>query len=191
MPNYFQTISPVDGSVYVERPLANANDIDKVLSNAQKAQQDWEATPLEERQSICRKAVEYLVNRAPLLGEEISWQMGRPIRYAPFEISKGFKERANYMIEVAPEALKDIQIGGMEGFQRFIKRVPVGLVLVLAPWNYPYLTSVNVVIPALLAGNPVILKHAQQTPLCAERYAEAFKHAGLPKHVFSVPAHFA
>ena len=184
MPNFFQTISPVDGSVYLERPLSNANDIEKVLSNAQMAQREWEHTTLEERQAICRKAVDYLVERADTLGEEISWQMGRPIRYAPFEISKGFRERAEYMIDIAPETLKDIQVGEVEGFQRFIRRAPVGLVLVLAPWNYPYLTSVNVVIPALLAGNAVILKHAQQTPLCSERYAEAFEHAGLPTHVF-------
>lgn len=184
MPNYFQTISPVDGSVYVERPLSNANDIDKVLANAQKAQREWEHTKLEERQDICRKAVDYLVERADTLGQEISWQMGRPVQYAPFEISAGFRERAEYMIDIAKNSLADIQVEKKDGFQRFIRRAPVGIVLVLAPWNYPYLTSVNVVIPALLAGNVVILKHAQQTPLCAERYAEAFEAAGLPKNVF-------
>lgn len=184
MSNYFQTISPVDGAVYLERPLSNANEIEKVLANAQQAQQEWEKTKLEERQAICRKAIAYLVERADVLGEEISWQMGRPIRYAPNEISKGLQERALHMIDIAESCLEDIRVAEMAGFQRFIRRTPIGIVMVLAPWNYPYLTSVNVIIPALLAGNSVILKHAQQTPLCAERYAEAFAYAGLPDHVF-------
>jgi acyl-CoA reductase-like NAD-dependent aldehyde dehydrogenase len=110
--------------------------------------------------------------------------MGRPVRYSPFEITRGFQERAKYMMEIAPAALADIEVPPAEGFHRFIRRDPLGTVLVLAPWNYPYLTSVNVVIPALLAGNSVILKHAAQTPLCAERYAEAFRYAGLPPGVF-------
>jgi acyl-CoA reductase-like NAD-dependent aldehyde dehydrogenase len=110
--------------------------------------------------------------------------MGRPIRYTPFEINKGFRERATYMIDLAEQALADISIEKSAEFQRFIRREPLGTVLVLAPWNYPYLTSVNVVIPAIMAGNAVVLKHAQQTPLCAERYAAAFEAAGLPQGVF-------
>ena len=110
--------------------------------------------------------------------------MGRPIRYTPFEITKGLKERAEYMIQIAEEKLQSIQAPPLEGFQRFIQREALGTVLVLSPWNYPFLTSINAIIPALMAGNTVILKHALQTPLCAERYANAFKEAGLPEGVF-------
>jgi acyl-CoA reductase-like NAD-dependent aldehyde dehydrogenase len=127
---------------------------------------------------------EWCVARADLLGEELTRQMGRPIAYSPGEIRRGFQERALYMCSIAEEALADVSIAPKEGFERFIRREPYGVVLVLAPWNYPWLTSVNAVVPALLAGNSVILKMAQQTPLVAERYAEAFAAAGLPRGVF-------
>ena len=180
----FQTISPVDGSVYVERTFAEAGDIENTLAKAVKAQREWRQSSIAERAEICRKAVQYFLDHAPVIAEELTRQMGRPIRYTPYEITRGFQDRAKYMIEIAEASLVDIKIEQSAGFQRFIRRDSLGAVLVLAPWNYPYLTSVNVVIPAIMAGNSVILKHAQQTPLCAERYAAAFEAAGLPEGVF-------
>jgi acyl-CoA reductase-like NAD-dependent aldehyde dehydrogenase len=97
---------------------------------------------------------------------------------------RGFEERARHMAAIAPQALADIHVGEKAGFHRFIRRDPVGTVFVVAPWNYPYLTAVNSIVPAILAGNAVILKHSAQTPLCAERYADAFAAAGLPAGVF-------
>jgi acyl-CoA reductase-like NAD-dependent aldehyde dehydrogenase len=110
--------------------------------------------------------------------------MGRPVSQSPNELRRGFQERALYMCTIAAEALADVPVEKKEGFERFIRREPLGVVLVIAPWNYPWLTSVNAVVPALLAGNSVILKMAAQTPLVAERYAEAFRAAGLPDGVF-------
>ena len=184
MAKSFKTISPIDGSVYVERELANLNQIQNAFELARLAQKSWKTTPIEDRAKYCLKAVEYFVKNASEIGEELTWQMGRPIRYTPFEVSKGLRERAEYMIEIASRKLQDIQIEPKDGFTRFIRREPLGVVFVLAPWNYPYLTSVNAIIPALMAGNTVVLKHATQTPLCAERYAKAFEYAGLPKGVF-------
>lgn len=179
-----RTISPIDGSVYVERERATDYKIEETLQRAVKAQKNWRSTTLAERAAICRKAVGYFLIHADEIGLELTWQMGRPVRYTPFEIKKGFQDRANYMINIAETALKDIQVSELLGFNRFIRRDPLGTVFVVAPWNYPYLTSVNTIIPAIMAGNSVILKHAQQTPLCAERYAEAFAYAGLPDGVF-------
>jgi acyl-CoA reductase-like NAD-dependent aldehyde dehydrogenase len=88
------------------------------------------------------------------------------------------------MLTAAPRALAPLFPGEKAGFQRQIKRVPLGVIAVVAPWNYPYLTAVNAVLPALIAGNAVLLKHSHQTPLCAERFDEAFKSAGLPEGVF-------
>jgi acyl-CoA reductase-like NAD-dependent aldehyde dehydrogenase len=110
--------------------------------------------------------------------------MGRPVGQSPGEIRRGFADRVAYMSSIAEESLKNISVEEKEGFQRFIQREPLGVVLVVAPWNYPWLTSVNAIVPALLAGNTVILKMAAQTPLVAERYAKAFKAAGLPDGVF-------
>ncbi|MCF0061231.1 aldehyde dehydrogenase family protein [Dyadobacter chenwenxiniae] len=179
-----KTISPIDGSVYVERTLAEPQDVEAALVNAIASQKEWRKTSLDEREAICRKAVEYFLDNADEIGLELTWQMGRPVRYTANEIRKGFQERAHYMISIAQKALADVEVEEISGFKRFIRRDPLGVVFVVAPWNYPYLTSVNSVIPAIMAGNAVILKHAQQTPLCAERYAAAFEYAGLPKGVF-------
>src|SRR5215470_9886616 len=179
-----QTISPVDGSIYVERELASSRQIEATLRKAAQAQQEWKRTPIDERIAICRRMVGRFVERADEIGRDLTWQMGRPVAHSPFEIRRGFQERANFMADIAESALSDIVIEPKDNFQRFIRREPLGVVLVLAPWNYPYLASVNAVVPAMLAGNSVILKVAQQTPLVAEHYSEAFKQAGLPEGVF-------
>ena len=179
-----KTITPVDGSVYVERTLASGKQVEDALARAVKAQKAWKQVPVAERAAVCRRMAEWCVSRAGQLAEELSWQMGRPVSQTPGELKRGFHERAMYMCDIAEETLKDLEVGVKPGFHRFIRREPLGVVFVVAPWNYPWLTSVNAVLPALLAGNSVILKMAAQTPLVAERYAEAFKAAGLPAGVF-------
>src|ERR1700726_4722137 len=183
MTDTLQTISPVDGRIYIERPLETAAGIDRALGFAAHAQPGWASLPLAERCEILGRAVDAFVAKANDIAAEITWQMGRPIRHSPGEI-RGFEERARHMLKVAPEALAAVQPGEKAGFERQIKRVPLGLVAVVAPWNYPYLTAVNAVFPALIAGNAVVLKHSHQTPLCAERFREAFVNAGVPAGVF-------
>jgi acyl-CoA reductase-like NAD-dependent aldehyde dehydrogenase len=183
MSETLKTISPVDGRVYVERNLETAVGINRTLDVAQRAQPSWAALPLAQRCEILGKAVEAFVAKSIDIATEITWQMGRPIRYTPGEV-RGFEERARYMLSVAAEALAPVQPAPKSGFERQIKRVPLGVIAVVAPWNYPYLTAVNAVMPALIAGNAVVLKHSHQTPLCAERFLEAFKSAGVPAGVF-------
>jgi acyl-CoA reductase-like NAD-dependent aldehyde dehydrogenase len=179
-----QTISPIDGSVYAERQIAAPREIENALARAAISQAAWKRVPVSERAAACKRMLDWLLERAGEIGEELTWQIGRPIAYSPNEIRRGFQERVNYMAGIAERELADVKLEPKENFQRFIRREPVGLVLVLAPWNYPWLASVNAVVPAILAGNSVILKIAPQTPLVAERYAEAFKSAGLPEGVF-------
>jgi acyl-CoA reductase-like NAD-dependent aldehyde dehydrogenase len=178
-----KTISPVDGRVYVERPLATDSDIARVAADARAAQAAWRHVPIRERAALINRAVDAFVAKRDAIAEEITWQMGRPIAQSPGEV-RGFEERARYMASIAEAALAPVDPGAKPGFNRFIKREPLGLVFTIAPWNYPYLTAVNSVVPALLAGNAVILKHSAQTPLCAERFGEAFAAAGLPAGVF-------
>ena len=154
--------SPVDGRIYVERPLASEGEIAAALDRAREAQTDWRRVPIAERQALMTKAVDALVAQSDPITEEISWQMGRPLAHCPGEV-RGLEERARYMIEVAPDALATLETGPKDGFTRFVKRDPLGVVFVIAPWNYPYLTAVNSIIPALMAGNAVILKHSAQT----------------------------
>ncbi|HKQ25622.1 MAG TPA: aldehyde dehydrogenase family protein [Burkholderiales bacterium] len=178
-----KTISPIDGSVYVERPLATDAQIQQAMERAGRAQAQWKRVPIAGRAAIVNRFVDAFVERKAKIADEITRQMGRPAAQSPGEV-RGFEERARYMVQIADESLANIDAGPKQGFRRFIRREPAGTVLVLAPWNYPYLTSVNSVVPAIMAGNAVILKHSNQTPLCAERYEECFREAGLPEGVF-------
>ena len=185
MPDTFQVISPVDGRVYLERRYTSDAEVARVLDRARRAQHAWSRVPLAERAAFCSRFVDAMTAEAPALAEEITLQMGRPIAHTPGEL-RGFAERADTMIEIAGPALADLEQPLHADFHRFIRRVPLGVVLVLVPWNYPYLTAVNAVVPAIMAGNVVVLKHAPQTARCAERLAEAFAAAELPEGVFQI-----
>ncbi len=173
--------SPADGSVVFERPVATEREVKRAVKSAKASFARWSGLPLEERLEILTRFTEALVAQGPELATEISQMMGRPVSQTPGEI-RGFEERARKMIELAPKALSSIELG--EG--RRIDRLPHGLVFVVAAWNYPYLIAVNSIVPALAAGNVVILKHSSQTIACAERFAQAFEKAGLPEGVFQV-----
>lgn len=178
-----RTISPVDGRVYVERTLAAPAQIEAALESARIAQRLWRGVPMPERAVILGRFCDEFESRRDETAQELTWQMGRPIRYAPNEV-RGTLERARHMIAIAPEALADIDVGPKAGFRRFLRREPLGVVFTVAAWNYPYLIAVNSVVPALMAGNAVVLKHSAQTPLCAERFEECLRAAGLPEGVF-------
>ncbi|HEX7775467.1 MAG TPA: aldehyde dehydrogenase family protein [Parvibaculum sp.] len=179
-----KVVSPIDGSIYVERPLATARDVDEALNEARRAQASWKLMTMDERAALCLRFVDALVAMKDDIVPELAWQMGRPIAYGAGEV-RGFEERARYMIGIAAETLADIDVGPKEGFHRYIKREPLGVVFAIAAWNYPYLIAVNSVVPAIMAGNAVILKHSGQTPLCAERFAQAFEKAGAPDGLFT------
>lgn len=173
--------SPVDGSIVLERELADKAQVRQALQKARAIQGRWSSLPLEQRLEYLEKFTHYMVEATLELAPELSWMMGRPVKQAPGEL-RGFEERARKMIELAPEALAPIPAGP----GRSIERVPVGTVFVVAAWNYPYLIAVNSIVPALAAGNTVILKHSSQTLACAERFLQAFEKADLPEGVFQV-----
>ncbi len=175
--------SPIDGRIVAERELASGAEVAEVVDRSKTAQQQWRQVALIERAVICHKAIDYFTAHQNEIALELTMQMGRPIRYAAGEI-RGLEERGRYMIDIAESALADQMVEQKSGFNRFIRREPLGVVVTIAPWNYPYLTAVNSIIPAIMAGNSVVLKHSSQTLLCAERFAEAFKQAGLAEDVF-------
>jgi len=183
MMDALKIISPVNGSLYAERQYAPGHTISHTLGLSNAAQTKWQQAPLAERQSICLAAVDALLNNKHTLAEELSWQMGRPIRYTPGEID-GFAERARYMIDIAEHSLSDTLPTNNKPVTRYIQREPLGVVFSIVPWNYPYLTAVNSIIPAIVAGNSVLMKPSSQTAITAERIAEAFKSANLPEGVF-------
>ena len=175
-------ISPIDGSIYAERPILSRSEADAAVTRAKIAQRKWNMRPIEERIELVKAGVAAIGAMNEEIVPEIAWQMGRPIRYGG-EFG-GFNERASYMADIAIDALAPIEIENSNNFRRVIKRVPHGLVLVVAPWNYPFMTAINTVAPALIAGNAVMLKHATQTPLVGERLAKAFHSVGIPRDIF-------
>ncbi len=176
-------ISPIDGSVYAERETLDADAAAEVVARATVAQAAWAARPLAERIERVMAGVAAIGAMNDAIVPELAWQMGRPVRYGG-EFG-GFEERAAHMAAIAEGALADIEVSDDAAFRRCIRRVPHGVVLVVAPWNYPYMTAINTVAPALIAGNAVLLKHATQTLLVGERMARAFHSAGVPEDVFA------
>ena len=172
-------ISPVDGREYARRPLATGAEIEPALAKAREAQRDWARTPLADRRATMLSFIDAMEALNPEIVPELAWQMGRPVRYGGELIS--LSERVRALVDLAEQALAP----DLAGNGRYVARVPAGLVLVLAPWNYPFLTAVNTIVPALLAGNAVILKPSAQTPLAGERFAEALRAAGLPDGLFA------
>ncbi len=175
-------ISPIDGSVFAERPVLSTDEAFAAVKRAKDAQKAWAARPLQERVDLVMAGVAAVGAMNDEIVPEIAKMMGRPVRYGG-EFG-GFNERASHMAAIAEESLADIQVGEDETFKRYIKRLPHGVVFVVAPWNYPYMTAINTVAPALIAGNTVVLKHATQTLVVGERMAQAFHSAGVPEDVF-------
>jgi acyl-CoA reductase-like NAD-dependent aldehyde dehydrogenase len=175
-------ISPVDGRVYAERPVASGAEIDAAMSRAKAARKAWGEVTVRERAKFLSHFVDAILLKNDEIVPELAWQMGRPIRYK--NEMRGLEERSRHMIAIAEETLAPSMRPDKPGFQRWIAREPMGTVMVIAPWNYPFLTACNSIVPALMAGNAVILKHASQTLLVGERFAEAMKAAGLPDGLF-------
>lgn len=182
MTTMIQCVSPVDGRVYAERPALTLDAAKAAVARAKAAQKDWAALPLEERIARVKAGVEALNADKARIVEELAWQMGRPTRYGG-EFG-GVNDRTAYMAQIAAETLAPVMVEDSDRFRRYLAREPVGVVFVIAPWNYPYLTSINTIVPALIAGNSVVLKHATQTLVVGERLAEAFHAGGVPVDVF-------
>ena len=176
-------ISPIDGSVFATREVFSLAAAQEQVERAKSAQSLWAERPLKERIDLVLAGVAAVGALSDEIVPELAKMMGRPIRYGG-EFG-GFEERAHYMASIAQEALADIEVADDSTFKRYIKRIPHGVVLVIAPWNYPYMTAINTVAPALIAGNSVVLKHSTQTLLVGERMADAFNAAGVPEDVFS------
>lgn len=177
-------ISPIDGSELVRRPAATEAALAQALEAASAAQREWRNVPIAERSAHVLRFLDAMLAMNQEIVPELAQQMGRPVRYGGE--FRGFEERVRYVVDMAEDALAPVvPHDARPGFTRYIRRDPLGTVLVVAPWNYPYLTAVNTIAPALIAGNAVLLKHAAQTILVGERFQMAMDRAGLPKGLFA------
>jgi len=182
MTNMIKCTSPVDGSVFAERPAATLGEATAIVAKARAAQPAWAARPLAERIALVRAGLKRLGEMNDEVVPELAHMMGRPVRYGG-EFN-GVNDRGSYMADIAEEALKPIIVENSDAFERRIVREAHGVVMVIAPWNYPYMTAINTTAPALIAGNTVVIKHASQTVLVGERMVRAFVEAGVPEDVF-------
>ncbi|PNS18740.1 Succinate-semialdehyde dehydrogenase [Sphaceloma murrayae] len=176
------TISPATNAPVVTRQGPSDAELLQLPKRSAKAFESFRSTPLTKRQDIIRKFLDQLLARQDELAQELTEQMGRPIAYTAKEVTTAVA-RGQYMLEISGEALDDTPGEAQQGFRRFIRKVPLGPVLILFPWNYPYLTLINSIVPAILSGNTVILKPSPQTPTTAERVHEMLVQAGAPEDV--------
>nr|VWP00729.1 Peroxisome biosynthesis protein [Ganoderma boninense] len=181
------TLTPHNQQPLVTRTYPSLDHLDKSIQSAASAQEKWARVPLKQRIAIGRMFMDEFDKMRDEIPLELALQMGRPAKQVSGEV-RGTLDRADYMLSIAEKSLKDVPLTDTDkpGFRRYIRRDPLGVVLVVAPWNYPYLVMVNSVLPALIAGNAVIIKPSPQTPLAAERFALAFHNAGVPKDVLQV-----
>jgi acyl-CoA reductase-like NAD-dependent aldehyde dehydrogenase len=170
-----KVITPYDQSIYRELEFDTAEKIETKVRDAQTAFARWRRVPLAERVQELRKGLDYFRDHQDTIAADITMQMGKPIREAHNEFG-GLFERAEHMLAIAEDTLRPEPLPPQEGFQRRIEREPLGVVLDIAAWNYPLLIAVNVVVPALAAGNAVLLKHSAKTPICGEHFQRAFDH---------------
>ncbi|MEK7729652.1 MAG: aldehyde dehydrogenase family protein [candidate division KSB1 bacterium] len=174
--------NPATNEVLQTLAMPDAEQVRAMIANARRAALAWRWTSMAERIAITQRFVAEMRKRQEEVAREITLQMGKPIKQARNEVNTMI-DRANYMAEIAPAALADEMLPDKLGFMRKIAHEPRGVVLDIAAWNYPLLISINIVAPAILAGNAVLLKHSSLTPLCALRMQEAYRAAGLPEGV--------
>jgi len=177
----FEVDNPFDGSVTARIKLQDGKEVQRAVAQCDRAQKEWRHSSIEDRVEVCRKFLGYFEKNKEQVATDISKQMGKPFAHAKGEMS-GLVERSLAMMELAPSAMAEKEVEPKkDGFERSVVREPVGVVLTLAPWNFPLLTAVNSIVPAVLAGNGVVVNHGFRTPLVADHFAAAFEEAGVPK----------
>ncbi len=179
MARQLELTNPANGEMFRELPYHNWEEAKSLLITADNTQKQWKHTEISERIQFVKAAMVYFQDNQKTIAEDITRQMGKPISQSMNEI-KGMIHRAEVCCELAEDALKGITFPEANGLRRFIKREPLGVVLDIAAWNYPLLIAVNVLVPAVLAGNTVAIKHSSLTPLCGKAFEDAFKHASAP-----------
>jgi acyl-CoA reductase-like NAD-dependent aldehyde dehydrogenase len=150
-----------------------------IFERARAAFRGFRTTSIDERIALVEKAMVAMEKRKDEIALDISKMMGKPVAQGRNEVA-GMAGRARHMASIAKESLRAIELP-KEGFERRIEKEPLGVVLDLPAWNYPLLTAINVVAPAILAGNAVVVKHSPRSPLCGMHFARAFAEAGAPE----------
>jgi len=178
----FDIVSPVDGSVYATRSYASRSEVMAAAARARKALAGWRTTAFEDRVKLVKAFLVEIGNRRDTLAEMVTWQMGRPSWQA--DETGRLLANGDVLVDDAAKVLKPSVIHQEENIRRAVELDPVGLCFSICAWNYPVAMASSLVTAPLLMGNVVLLKHAPQTALIAEVFAEAARAAGLPEGVY-------
>lgn len=178
----FSVTSPIDGSVYAVHQYHDWCQVEEMISKGKEAHEDWSERSLGERIAILKDWIIKFSEDREELAKELTCQMGRPCTEAPLEVDE-FVKRSRRVLELAPGALAIHDEREGSGFKHFVRPESLGVVLIQAGWNYPYIIAAHSVVPALAAGNCVLLRHSSQTPTCSTRLEEAFLAVGGPPGV--------
>lgn len=170
---------PFTGEEAFRRAYTSPAEVERILDRAREGAKAAAATRVEDRVALCLRVTEALEREVEATAAEITAEMGKPLRQAIGEMA-GMAKRARHMCAIAADALREVVVDGDPALERRIVRAPKGVVFAMPAWNYPLLTAVNVVIPAILAGNVVVLKHSPRSPSVGDRFAKAFRDAGAP-----------
>jgi acyl-CoA reductase-like NAD-dependent aldehyde dehydrogenase len=179
VPSHYTLINPATESRIRDIPYSTAAELEAIVARARAAQREWRRVPVARRVEAVGQMVPAFRAMADQVALDITRQMGKPLQQARNEIATMI-DRAETMCRLAETALADESLPPKDGFDRFIRHEPLGVVLDIAAWNYPLLIAVNVIVPALLAGNAVLVKHARLTPLCGGHFADAFARTAVP-----------
>ena len=175
-----ELINPATEALFRAVETTREDDVLRLLGRMRRAQPEWARTPVRERLRIARQFIGSFRAATDTIALDVTRQMGKPVEQARREVARAL-ERAETMCELAADALADDLLPPKEGFHRYIRREPLGIVLDIPAWNYPLLIAVNIVVPALVAGNAVLIKHARLTPLSGDAFVEAFRRTDLPR----------
>ncbi|HWR01418.1 MAG TPA: NAD-dependent succinate-semialdehyde dehydrogenase [Chlorobaculum sp.] len=176
------TINPATGETLAEYSVMLAGDIDMLLRKAEGDFRRWRHTGMEERRRLMKKVAELLRARHEEHARLISLEMGKPFGQAIGEVNK-CAWVCDYFADHAEEFLKTEE-SGIDGARALVKFEPLGVVLGVMPWNFPYWQVIRFAAPAIMAGNGIVVKHAPNVTGCSIAIEALFGEAGFPEHLY-------
>ncbi|MCP9292020.1 NAD-dependent succinate-semialdehyde dehydrogenase [Gracilimonas sediminicola] len=177
-----KTINPATGKVIKEYDEMGFDEVDEIIQKANTAQADWKKTGFEERGSSLNEIAGILREQKEKLGRLMAEEMGKPLEQGIGEAEK-CAWVCEYYAEHAGEFLKDDPVQ-TDASKSYVTFNPLGVVLAIMPWNFPFWQLFRFAAPALMAGNGAVLKHSENTTGCALKIEELIHEAGIPKDLF-------
>jgi succinate-semialdehyde dehydrogenase / glutarate-semialdehyde dehydrogenase len=176
------SINPATGDILKQYPVHTPEQVDDIITRTHQAFLKWRQVPVEKRAAWLIRVSETLIKNKDQYARLIALEMGKPYKEAVAEVEK-CATGARYFAENGPNFLADQHVK-TEYRKSYVTFQPLGIVLGVMPWNFPFWQVFRFALPTLMAGNTGLLKHASNTPGCALAIESVFKEAGLPEHVF-------